>query len=233
MDSDEVALRCHRAKSWIRKAEKLAEREPEDLDSQFIFLWIALNALYGQPRVRLDKQSDKTRPPDDLYHLGVFINDLCGHTSAAALVRRRLAPELENAVNLLKIPFLYRDYWDEGLTETTQAKLWNDTDIAQRDRGGRPAQRISSALTLPSARLRTGDGNGCPSHRRNYSHPPLRRSPLGERMSHRIGRHSLADPRERLAPFDRLARPSDGHPYSAPAVRTGFAPPGVQVVSKV
>lgn len=150
MDSDEIALRCHRAKSWIGKAEKLAEREPQDLDSQFIFLWIALNALYGQPRVRLDKQSDKTRPPDDLYHLGVFIKDLCDHAPAAALVRRRLAPELENAVNLLKNPFLLRDYWEEGLTEATQAELWNDIDNAKRDWTN---GRISHFLKRLSRRL--------------------------------------------------------------------------------
>ena len=28
MNSDEVALRCHRAKSWIRKAEQWAESRP-------------------------------------------------------------------------------------------------------------------------------------------------------------------------------------------------------------
>ena len=49
MEKDEVVLRSHRAKSWIRKAESLAKLEPSDLDGQFIFYWIALNALYGQP----------------------------------------------------------------------------------------------------------------------------------------------------------------------------------------
>jgi len=38
-----LALRIHRALSWLEKAESL-----EDHDSQFIFLWIAFNAAYSQ-----------------------------------------------------------------------------------------------------------------------------------------------------------------------------------------
>lgn len=41
--SDELRLRLHRALSWLRKADQC-----DDLDSQFIFLWIAFNAAYAQ-----------------------------------------------------------------------------------------------------------------------------------------------------------------------------------------
>src|SRR5262245_15532459 len=44
------ALRCYRARSWIRRAT-----DPElmkDPDARFIFLWIAFNALYGQAKYR-------------------------------------------------------------------------------------------------------------------------------------------------------------------------------------
>lgn len=38
-----LALRTHRALSWLNRAEKSAD----DLDAQFIFLWIAFNAAYA------------------------------------------------------------------------------------------------------------------------------------------------------------------------------------------
>ena len=37
-------VRLHRAISWLGRAEK----EPEDWDAQFIFLWIAFNAAYAR-----------------------------------------------------------------------------------------------------------------------------------------------------------------------------------------
>ncbi len=41
---DGLALRVHRALSWLDKAE----RSTDDLDSQFIFLWVSFNAAYAQ-----------------------------------------------------------------------------------------------------------------------------------------------------------------------------------------
>ncbi len=38
-----IALRVHRALSWLNRAEQC-----EDLDGRFIFLWIAFNAAYAQ-----------------------------------------------------------------------------------------------------------------------------------------------------------------------------------------
>lgn len=42
---DALALRLHRALSWLRRAEA----EPEDPDARFLFLWIAFNAAYAEP----------------------------------------------------------------------------------------------------------------------------------------------------------------------------------------
>lgn len=38
--SDNFKLRIHRSLSWLKKAE-----ETDELDSQFIYLWIAFNAV--------------------------------------------------------------------------------------------------------------------------------------------------------------------------------------------
>lgn len=38
---ENLTLRVHRSLSWLNRAE-----QAEDLDGQFIFLWIAFNAAY-------------------------------------------------------------------------------------------------------------------------------------------------------------------------------------------
>ena len=43
-EDDGLALRVHRAISWIERAEQ----EIEDMDAVFIFYWIAFNAAYAQ-----------------------------------------------------------------------------------------------------------------------------------------------------------------------------------------
>ena len=40
---DTVRLRVHRALSWLEQAEQTT-----DLDTRFIFLWIAFNAIYAK-----------------------------------------------------------------------------------------------------------------------------------------------------------------------------------------
>ena len=40
----EFDLRLHRTLSWLQRAE----REPDDPDARFLFLWIAFNAAYGE-----------------------------------------------------------------------------------------------------------------------------------------------------------------------------------------
>ncbi len=49
---DGLALRCYRARSWMRRASDPGSTM--DLDRRFIFLWIAFNALYGQAKYRAD-----------------------------------------------------------------------------------------------------------------------------------------------------------------------------------
>jgi len=42
---ENLGLRVHRALSWLDRAEQFEEQE--DVDGQFIFLWIAFNAAYA------------------------------------------------------------------------------------------------------------------------------------------------------------------------------------------
>jgi hypothetical protein len=43
--SEAIDIRLRRARSWLRKARKA--ESAHDADAEFIFLWIAFNALYG------------------------------------------------------------------------------------------------------------------------------------------------------------------------------------------
>lgn len=172
MDSDEVALRSHRAKSWIRKAEQLGQQEPPDLDGQFIYLWIALNALYGQPRPRLDKQGATTKPPNDLSQLRAFIDDLCRYGSGAGLLKR-LAPELENALNLVTNPFLFHDYWEEGLTQATEQDLVLDVENAKQDWQNGRTSRFLARLSGRLYTLRNQIFHGCSTDRSSVNRDSL------------------------------------------------------------
>lgn len=49
-----LTLRIHRALSWLNRAE-----QADDVDGQFIFLWIAFNAAYAQELDDSDRTSDK------------------------------------------------------------------------------------------------------------------------------------------------------------------------------
>ena len=60
-----ITIRCHRAASWIAKTSTAAKRDPDDLDAQFIFYWIAFNALYGQPKYLTDQGPDEWNQIDE------------------------------------------------------------------------------------------------------------------------------------------------------------------------
>jgi len=50
----DLATRIHRALSWLQRAE----RETDDIDARFIFLWIAFNAAYAKELPRGEQYSE-------------------------------------------------------------------------------------------------------------------------------------------------------------------------------
>src|SRR5262245_31102218 len=58
-----IDIRFHRARSWQEKAKRAAA--DDDLDAQFIFLWIAFNALYGSPRYLWNRDDGYSRETED------------------------------------------------------------------------------------------------------------------------------------------------------------------------
>ena len=101
--SEAIEIRLRRGRSWLHKARRAGVAG--DLDSQFVFLWIAFNALYGQPRYREGVVSDEIA---DFKALLEAVEQASRNQVATTLRR----PELEAHVEkILRSPFLNIECW--------------------------------------------------------------------------------------------------------------------------
>jgi hypothetical protein len=128
--SADVASRVYRAESWIKRARESAQH----LDGQFIFYWIALNALYGQ-------RGSENGPPRDRNDLHTFLGRIASRGDDTAVsVMERLAILKSDAELVLGSEFLYEDYWTTGFTDalavtidraTARLRSWPNRDFAR------------------------------------------------------------------------------------------------------
>ena len=98
--NENLALRTHRSLSWLNRAE-----QAEDLDGQFIFLWIAFNAAYAteiDERLRLREQEN----------FKVFLNKLCELDQQNTLEKLVWQAFPGNIRVLLDNPFVFQSFWD-------------------------------------------------------------------------------------------------------------------------
>jgi len=95
-----LALRVHRALSWLGRAEQ----NGEDLDGQFIFLWIAFNAAYAtqiDERLRLSEQET----------FRAFLEKLVG-LDAGRRIEGLVWNEFTSSLRLLlDNPYVCEDFW--------------------------------------------------------------------------------------------------------------------------
>jgi hypothetical protein len=82
----------------LQKSRKAGNGTPPDLDAQFVFLWIAFNALYGTPRYRDDVDGGEVR---DFRHFLGTVEGLSGGKVAIGLER------------ILNSPFLNIECWKQ------------------------------------------------------------------------------------------------------------------------
>ena len=96
--SDQFNLRIHRGLSWLKKSMDLHD----DLDLQFISLWISFNAIYAQDLVSAqDKQS-----------LRQFIYLICQKDSEHKIYNI-LWERFSQPIRLfLDNPYVYQGFWD-------------------------------------------------------------------------------------------------------------------------
>lgn len=96
-----LSLRVHRALSWLDRAEKSAD----DLDAQYIFLWIAFNAAYANEFVtdiQLSEQKIFSR----------FLKRLC-ELDQDGLLYQLVWSEFPGSIRvLLDNKYIFKPFWD-------------------------------------------------------------------------------------------------------------------------
>ena len=64
---DDFRLRIHRALSWLQRSEQA--KHEQDIDAQFIFLWIGFNSIYAKEYITLNRQPDKSAFLEYIYQI--------------------------------------------------------------------------------------------------------------------------------------------------------------------
>ena len=116
-----LALRLHRALSWLNRAEQLAD----DADTEFILLWIAFNAAYAteiDERYRLSEQA----------HFREFVGKLI------SLDTQKRFPtlvwtEFSGSIRvLLDNPYVFQDFWSHHRGEIEAADWQHRFEAAKK-----------------------------------------------------------------------------------------------------
>ncbi len=95
------SVRVHRTLSWLCRAE----REPDDPDARFLFLWIAFNAAYGGERDPLDER------PRERDAFAAFLGRLVGLDGERRL-HACVTDRFSGQVRLLLCnPYVYGPFW--------------------------------------------------------------------------------------------------------------------------
>ncbi|RUO63671.1 HEPN domain-containing protein [Pseudidiomarina insulisalsae] len=112
--SDNLGLRVHRALSWLNKAEQCED----DLDSKYIFLWIAFNAAYAQ-------DMDESIRMTEAAHFSQFINKLVELDSDNSLYQMLWSEYASNVHILLKNQYVFQPFWEHKSGKLTEAE-WKE-----------------------------------------------------------------------------------------------------------
>ncbi|MDD1966732.1 HEPN domain-containing protein [Pseudomonas putida] len=108
-----LALRVHRALSWLNRAE-----QAEDVDGRFIFLWIAFNAAYATD---IDEQHRLSEQES----FKAFLQKLCVLDSEH-LIEKLVWSEFPGSIRaLLDNPYVFQSFWDFQNGKITEA-AWEE-----------------------------------------------------------------------------------------------------------
>lgn len=98
-----LSLRVHRALSWLHRAEQLGAQD--DLDAQFVFLWIAFNAAYA---TEID---EKYRDSEQQTFRG-FLDKLLQLDATNKRFDALVWQEFPQSIRvLLDNPYVFADFW--------------------------------------------------------------------------------------------------------------------------
>ena len=121
---ENLSLRVHRALSWLKRAEQLEEQQ--DLDGQFIFLWIAFNAAYA---TEID---EKYRESEQQTFRG-FLDKLDTLDATNKRFEHLVWDEFPRSIRvLLDNKFVFAEFW-RSQSGAAQAEAWKGSfDSANR-----------------------------------------------------------------------------------------------------
>lgn len=115
---ENLALRVHRALSWLHRAEQLAQGG--DVDGQFVFLWIAFNAAYA---TEID---DKYRETEQ-QTFRAFLEKLTELDKARGRFGALVWDEFPRSIRvLLDNPYVFTDFWKAQSGAMTE-EAWKES----------------------------------------------------------------------------------------------------------
>jgi hypothetical protein len=119
-----LSLRVHRALSWLNRAEQLGEQD--DMDGQFIFLWIAFNAAYAteiDERYRTSTQVTSR----------AFLRKLVELDGSNRRIEGLVWTEFSKSIRmLLDNPYVFKAFWDYQSGELTEPEWKRKFATARR-----------------------------------------------------------------------------------------------------
>lgn len=131
---ESLRIRIHRAISWLARAE----REPDDLDARYIFLWIAFNAAYASEFGYEQKEREQSRQ---------FIERLLrldtGRRLHDALFRQFSGP----IRTLIDNRFVFEPFW-RALREHDASNAWETSFAAAKKRALDAVMKHDTATLL-------------------------------------------------------------------------------------
>jgi hypothetical protein len=121
---ENLGLRVHRALSWLHRAEQLARTE--DVDGEFIFLWIAFNAAYA---TEID---EKYREPEQ-QTFRAFLQKLTELDAAKKRFESLTWQEFPKSIRvLLDNRYVFADFWQWQNGSLTEAEFQEKFAAANR-----------------------------------------------------------------------------------------------------
>jgi hypothetical protein len=140
-----LALRVHRALSWLNRAEQLAE----DRDGHFIFLWIAFNAAYATDLDEKYRTSERATFRDFLQKL------IC--LDKRETVEKLVWEEFSGSIRLLvDNRYIYQDFWNHRNGKLLESE-WqrNFADANKAARTALAKRDTATVLSIVLSRLYT------------------------------------------------------------------------------
>jgi hypothetical protein len=119
--SESLGLRVHRALSWLQRAEK----ETNDNDARFLFLWIAFNAAYANEI--LDRKYLTERRL-----LFGFLNRLID-SDGDGLIYEIVWEQFSSSIRvLIRNKYLYQPFWDYQIGLTSESEWMESFERSKR-----------------------------------------------------------------------------------------------------